>query len=166
MLHWSCRWVGGTTVLFSEGCRFISHSGQSLLQSLCGLVSMIRASHMATGKCPLSLHLLMVFPPNITHSEQLYLVLSKDDNTRYLLPQARNRQYHKCTVYWKGKKSFFKMPRSDKSDTSSVAACTLILQQQLTTKDAKFVGTTNHEQCSDEIRKYILSWSTITWKKK
>ena len=63
-------------MLFSEGGGFISHSGQSVLQSLCGLVSMIRASHMATGKCPLSLYLLMVFPPNITHSEQLYLILS------------------------------------------------------------------------------------------
>ena len=40
-------------MLFSEGCGFISYSGQSILQSLCGLVSMIRASHMATGKCPL-----------------------------------------------------------------------------------------------------------------
>ena len=101
----------------------------------------------------------MVFHPSITHSEKLYLILSKDDNTRYLPPQARNRQYHNCTFYWKRKKSFFKMPRWDKSDTSSVAACTLILQQQLRTKDIKFVGTTNHEQCSDEISKYILSWS-------
>ena len=38
---------------FSEGCGFISHSGQSVLQSFCELVSVIRASHMATGKCPL-----------------------------------------------------------------------------------------------------------------
>ena len=85
-------------MLFSEGCGFISHSGQSVLQSLCGLVSMIRASHMVIGKCPLSLYLLMVFHPSITHSEQLYLILSKDDNTRYLPPQARNRQYHNCTI--------------------------------------------------------------------
>ena len=86
-------------MLFSEGCGFISHSGQTVLQSLCGLVSVIRASHMATGKCPLSLHLLMVFPSNISHSEQLYLILSKDDDKTYLPPQARNRQYHNCTVY-------------------------------------------------------------------
>ena len=37
---------------FSEGCGFISHSGQSVLQCLCVLVSMIRASHMATGMSP------------------------------------------------------------------------------------------------------------------
>ena len=61
-------------MLFSEGCGFISRSGQSVLQSLCGLVSLIRASHMVTGKCPLSLYLVMVFPPKITHSEQLYLI--------------------------------------------------------------------------------------------
>lgn len=166
MLHWPCRWVGGTTVLFTEGCGFISHSGQSILQSLCGLVSMIRASHMAIGKCPLPRYLLMVFPANITHSEQLYFILFKDDDTRYLSPQARNPQYHNCTVHWKGKKSFFKMPRSDKSDTSSVAAYTLILHQQRAIKDTKFVGTTNHEQCSDEIKKYILYWSEVTWKNK
>ena len=68
-------------MLYSEGCGFISHCGQSVLQSLCGLVSMIRASHIVIGKCPLSLHLLMVFPNNITHSEQLHLILSKYDNT-------------------------------------------------------------------------------------
>ena len=84
---------------------------------------------------------LLSFLFNITNSEQLYLILCKDDNTRYMPPQARNRQYHNCTVYWKVKKSFFKKLRWDKSDTSSVAACTLILQQQLTTKDTKFVKT-------------------------
>ena len=82
-------------MLFSEGCGFISHSGQSVLQSLCGLVSMSRASQMAIKKCPLSLYLLKVFPANITHSEQLYIMLFKDDDTRH----ARNRQYHNCAVY-------------------------------------------------------------------
>ena len=59
-------------MLFSEGCGFISHSGQSVLQSLCGLVSMITASHNVSGKCLLSPYLVMVFFPKITHSQQLY----------------------------------------------------------------------------------------------
>ena len=42
-------------LLFSEGCGFISDRGRSVLLSLCGLVSVIRASHMAIGKCPLPL---------------------------------------------------------------------------------------------------------------
>ena len=42
-------------MLFSKRCGLISHDGQSVLQSLCGLVSMIRASNKVSGKCPLSL---------------------------------------------------------------------------------------------------------------
>ena len=58
-------------VLFSEDCGFISDRGRSFLLSLCtcGLVSVIRVSHMAIGKCPLS----PVFFPNITHLKPLYL---------------------------------------------------------------------------------------------
>ena len=113
-------------MLSSEVWGVTSYRGQSIFLSLCGLVSVIRASHMAIGKCPLS----PVFLPNPSRAAlssgallqcmpfvadwltfyvlsyaSLFILFNtlcqngKCDNTRYIPLQARNRQYDNHTVY-------------------------------------------------------------------